>query len=101
MRITRTLASLPSRMKDVTEAWHFRHIASLRKGQTQYIDPVTGYTVFNEYFHVLRGRCCGNICRHCPYDYVGVISEDTAESRGNPYFTEEKPSQDTPQDNPA
>lgn len=26
-----------------------------------------GFTVFTEWFHLKRGRCCGNGCRHCPY----------------------------------
>jgi len=24
--------------------------------------------VFTERFHIERGKCCGNGCRHCPYD---------------------------------
>jgi len=24
--------------------------------------------VFTEEFHIRRGQCCGNGCRHCPYD---------------------------------
>ena len=24
--------------------------------------------VFTSLFHFERGECCGNICRHCPYD---------------------------------
>ena len=27
-----------------------------------------GYRVFTESYHVRRGKCCGNGCRHCPYD---------------------------------
>ncbi|MBO1321049.1 DUF5522 domain-containing protein [Acanthopleuribacter pedis] len=26
-----------------------------------------GYMVFTERFHVKRGICCGNGCRHCPF----------------------------------
>ncbi len=37
-----------------------------------YIDPPTGYTVLTEYAHLKRGKCCGNACRHCPYDHVNV-----------------------------
>lgn len=25
------------------------------------------YMVFTEAYHLLRGFCCGNGCRHCPY----------------------------------
>ena len=24
--------------------------------------------IFTEEFHVRRGQCCGNGCRHCPYE---------------------------------
>lgn len=26
-----------------------------------------GYSVFTAAFHLKRGYCCGNGCRHCPY----------------------------------
>lgn len=26
-----------------------------------------GKTVFTEAYHLRRGHCCGNKCRHCPY----------------------------------
>ena len=28
-----------------------------------------GYIVLTEKFHLEKGFCCGNGCRHCPYDY--------------------------------
>ncbi len=31
-----------------------------------------GYMVFTEKFHLDRGFCCGNGCRHCPYDFENV-----------------------------
>lgn len=27
-----------------------------------------GAVVFTALFHLNRGMCCGNKCRHCPYD---------------------------------
>lgn len=27
-----------------------------------------GNYVFTEWYHLQRGTCCGNGCRHCPYD---------------------------------
>lgn len=27
-----------------------------------------GKVVFTELYHKERGSCCGNKCRHCPYD---------------------------------
>lgn len=26
-----------------------------------------GLLVYTEAFHLRRGYCCGNLCRHCPY----------------------------------
>ena len=28
-----------------------------------------GFTVFTEQYHLKRGYCCGNGCRHCPYNF--------------------------------
>lgn len=33
-------------------------------GQSSYIDPFTGYTVFTEEFLRKRKTCCGSGCRH-------------------------------------
>lgn len=29
-------------------------------------------TVFSRWFHLKRGHCCGNACRHCPFDHIAV-----------------------------
>jgi len=31
-----------------------------------------GYMVFTEHFLLERGYCCGNGCKHCPYEYEKV-----------------------------
>ncbi|MDF2190895.1 DUF5522 domain-containing protein [Paraflavitalea sp. CAU 1676] len=31
-----------------------------------------GYVVLTAKFHLERGRCCGNGCLHCPYEYMNV-----------------------------
>ncbi|TWV99297.1 DUF5522 domain-containing protein [Chitinophaga pinensis] len=31
-----------------------------------------GYMVFTEHYHLERGYCCGNGCKHCPYGYEKV-----------------------------
>ncbi|NUN10101.1 MAG: hypothetical protein HUU54_13090 [Ignavibacteriaceae bacterium] len=33
-----------------------------------YVDPDSGAFVFSEYYLKSRGYCCGNGCRHCPYN---------------------------------
>jgi Family of unknown function (DUF5522) len=27
-----------------------------------------GFVIFTEKYHKERGECCGNKCRHCPYE---------------------------------
>ena len=44
-----------------------RHEAAMASGQTGYSDPDTGLFVLTAAFHMSRGRCCTNGCRHCPY----------------------------------
>ncbi len=31
-----------------------------------------GYIVLTARFHLQRGECCSNGCKHCPYDYINV-----------------------------
>jgi hypothetical protein len=31
-----------------------------------------GRLVFTEAYHLKRGYCCGNGCKHCPYNYENV-----------------------------
>ncbi|GAB5586084.1 hypothetical protein Unana1_00984 [Umbelopsis nana] len=46
--------------------------AVLDENAKTYIDPATGYTVMTELSHLSRGFCCGNACRHCPYNKINV-----------------------------
>ncbi|MFC2188745.1 DUF5522 domain-containing protein [Peijinzhouia sedimentorum] len=34
-----------------------------------YFDP-NGAMVFTKTYHLKRGYCCKNGCRHCPYGYL-------------------------------
>ncbi|HEV3415147.1 MAG TPA: DUF5522 domain-containing protein [Puia sp.] len=40
-----------------------------------------GLMVLTEKFHLDRGYCCGNGCRHCPYDYDRVPEPRRSELR--------------------
>ena len=31
-----------------------------------------GYIVLTQKYHLDKGFCCGNGCRHCPYNYANV-----------------------------
>ena len=46
-------------MKDLTEGTHY------------YINE-EGYVVLTEQYHLEKGYCCGNGCKHCPYEYENV-----------------------------
>lgn len=43
-----------------------------REGKKDFMQGVHYYleesrVVFTALFHIQRGKCCGNACRHCPY----------------------------------
>jgi hypothetical protein len=44
---------------------------SLIEGEDFYYNP-QGYMVLTAHYLLRRGFCCGNGCRHCPYDYEAV-----------------------------
>jgi hypothetical protein len=41
------------------------------EGEDYYFNE-DGLMVLTEKYHLQRGYCCGNGCRHCPYDYEKV-----------------------------
>jgi|GEM_PF-1715740 len=51
------------------------HADACSKQQRTYKDPATGFAVLTEYAHRVRGQCCGNACRHCPWDWQNVDEE--------------------------
>ncbi len=38
----------------------------LKEGIDYYIDE-NGFFVFTKEYHLKRGYCCGNNCKHCPW----------------------------------
>ncbi|AEW02709.1 hypothetical protein A4D02_01680 [Niastella koreensis] len=47
----------------------------MKKNLTEGVDfyyNEQGYMVLTAQYHLERGNCCGNGCRHCPYEYVNV-----------------------------
>jgi hypothetical protein len=36
--------------------------------------------VLTEQYHLRRGSCCGNGCRHCPYHHMNVQAQSAADS---------------------
>jgi len=44
---------------------------NLAEGEDYYYNE-QGYIVLTEKYHLQKGFCCGNGCRHCPYQYEKV-----------------------------
>jgi hypothetical protein len=38
-----------------------------------------GFVVLTEKYHLEKGVCCGNGCRHCPYQYENVSEPKRSE----------------------
>jgi len=38
-----------------------------------------GYKVFTEAYHLKRGYCCQNGCKHCPYGFHDKLKKPTRE----------------------
>lgn len=47
----------------------------LVENEDYYFDP-SGLMVLTEKYHLEKGFCCGNGCRHCPFNYVNVEQPD-------------------------
>lgn len=43
----------------------------LKEGEDFYYNE-DGFVVFTEKYHLTKGTCCGNGCKHCPYNYINV-----------------------------
>lgn len=67
-RDAKEVASLSPQVVAIEEA----HQIAMSLDEPTYIDPVSGYQVFTEGTLLLRGKCCGNRCRHCPYAHFNV-----------------------------
>lgn len=44
---------------------------NLVEGEDYYFNE-DGYIVLTEKYHLQKGFCCGNGCKHCPYSYETV-----------------------------
>lgn len=43
----------------------------LKEGVDYYFNE-QGFVVLTEKYHLDKGFCCGNGCKHCPYEYEAV-----------------------------
>lgn len=44
---------------------------SIIEGEDYYFNEA-GFIVLTERYHLDRGYCCGNGCRHCPFEHINV-----------------------------
>ena len=51
---------------------------NLVEGEDYYYNE-QGYIVLTQKYHLQKGFCCGNGCRHCPYDYENVSEPKRSE----------------------
>ncbi|CAD6199083.1 unnamed protein product [Caenorhabditis auriculariae] len=54
---------------------YLAHLKAINERKLSYLDPMTGYVVFTTSHHLYRGKCCGNGCRHCPYQMENATPE--------------------------
>ena len=43
----------------------------LKEGEDYYFNEA-GLMVLTGAYHLKKGFCCGNGCKHCPYNYINV-----------------------------
>ncbi|XP_014275229.1 uncharacterized protein [Halyomorpha halys] len=65
------VADLSSMTRDEL-AIHDAHKNASYNCHFSYQDPNSGEKVFTRYYHFLNGKCCGEACRHCTYNYDEV-----------------------------
>lgn len=52
------------------EAYKYHNPREIVENVDYYME--NGLFVMSGWFHLKRGYCCGNACRHCPYGHVNV-----------------------------
>ena len=66
-RVGLVLQEIKMRRKD---DWIFSQYAKelVTKKEFEYYLDENGNFVFTEHYHKKRGECCGNGCKHCPFE---------------------------------
>ncbi len=59
------------------------HTQACAEGKSGYIDPKTGHLVFTALALKKTGRCCGNDCRHCPFEHENVEENKRRKNRND------------------
>ena len=48
--------------------------------EVDYYFNEAGLMVFTSVYHLKRGYCCKNKCKHCPWNYGKIIEKDLLKS---------------------
>ena len=65
---------------------HALHKEAVQDLHWTYVDPASGLKVVTRFRHFLKGKCCGNACRHCVYNHEAVAPERRAQREFNSAF---------------
>ncbi|WP_242008615.1 DUF5522 domain-containing protein [Flavobacterium glaciei] len=71
MKIDEYVATLSSETATDNKAKDLPKTTNLIEGIDYYLE--NGNYVFKAWFHLKRGYCCGNGCRHCPYGFKKIL----------------------------
>uniref|UniRef100_A0A0N5AXE0 Large ribosomal subunit protein uL14m n=1 Tax=Syphacia muris TaxID=451379 RepID=A0A0N5AXE0_9BILA len=61
-----------TRLSSAERDIYMAHLKAVKQHKLTYVDPNTGFTVMTISKLLLAGKCCGNGCRHCPYDHENM-----------------------------
>jgi hypothetical protein len=62
---------------------------ALKEGRDFYFNE-QGYMVLTAAYHLANGKCCGNGCLNCPFDYINVPEPRRSELLQNRDYARQK-----------
>uniref|UniRef100_A0A0N5C361 PET domain-containing protein n=1 Tax=Strongyloides papillosus TaxID=174720 RepID=A0A0N5C361_STREA len=65
---------------------YMAHLKAIEDRALTYKDPKTGYIVMTVSQHLYKAKCCGNACRHCPYNQINATEEAKKSKKWNGAF---------------
>uniref|UniRef100_A0A915PZ36 Large ribosomal subunit protein uL14m n=1 Tax=Setaria digitata TaxID=48799 RepID=A0A915PZ36_9BILA len=66
-----TYSAMTTEERDI----YMAHLKAIRERQLSYRDPKTHSLVMTVSQHLLRGKCCGSGCRHCPFQHENATAD--------------------------
>ncbi|CAL1545447.1 unnamed protein product [Lymnaea stagnalis] len=75
------------KLNETEKLIHKKHVDALQKRLDTYKDPSTGYTVITRLQHLKRGSCCGNACRHCPFNHKAVAADKPIKTFNTAFYS--------------